>query len=185
MEVIGTLETRFGPLLIARAAPADLDDVYGIICDAARWLQSRGISQWGALLTTEGREVIRARMDQETYVLLQDGFPVATLYIRWEDPLPWGQTGLDGQAGYVHGFAVRRCVGGHGVGAALLAWAADLIAARGRPLIRLDTSDDNPAICAYYERLGFVSRGVSHGTGWHLRLFERQAVSGLSSSPRT
>lgn len=84
---------------------------------------------------------------------------------------------MDGHAGYVHGLAVRRHAAGAGLGPRLLDLASDLIAARSRPLVRLDCMAENASLCDFYRRAGFSDLGVgtSNVTSKSLRLFERQS----------
>jgi ribosomal protein S18 acetylase RimI-like enzyme len=65
----------------------------------------------------------------------------------------------DGLAGYVHRLAARSWASRR-IGEALLQWAGARCAEAGKPYLRLDTTSRNPAICAYYKRLGFEQRGI-------------------------
>jgi hypothetical protein len=53
--------------------------------------------------------------------------------------------------------AVRREAAG--LGAAILAWAADAARRHGRTALRLDCVASNDRLRAYYEAAGFVHRG--------------------------
>jgi protein-tyrosine phosphatase len=82
---------------------------------------------------------------------------VATLALKWNDPTFWGDRPAD--AGYVHALAVRRAHAGSGLGARLLAWAEEQVAAAGREYLRLDCRAENDELRRYYERQGFAPRG--------------------------
>jgi GNAT superfamily N-acetyltransferase len=86
------------------------------------------------------------------------GRSVGAFRLAWSDPEVWPND--DGDAGYVHGLIIRNDVRGQGVGARMLAWAAELIRAKTRRWLRLDCDASNPKLCRYYEGQGFVPRGV-------------------------
>jgi ribosomal protein S18 acetylase RimI-like enzyme len=160
-----------------RATAADFDAVFGLMVEAAGWLQSRGISQWSFFFTEPAREFVRKRIvGAETYLIYDRGEqPVGTFALYWKDEETWGPRGLDREAGYVHGLAVSRRASGKGLGYVLLGLASKLIAQNSRELIRLDCMAKNEGLCGYYRRGGFVDMGVgdSNVTGKGLRLFQR------------
>ncbi|SEH01443.1 Acetyltransferase (GNAT) family protein [Nonomuraea solani] len=58
---------------------------------------------------------------------------------------------------YVQALVIDRCHAGHGVGRALLDWAADEARARGAGLLRVDCyAGDDGRLVAYYESCGFT-----------------------------
>jgi ribosomal protein S18 acetylase RimI-like enzyme len=169
-------------LAIRRAGPEEFDDVFAVVHEAAKWLESRGIPQWRFFLTDAGRDFVRDRIGSgETYLVFDSSHqPIATFRLQWSDQEIWGPRGLDGQAGYVHGLAVRRHAAGAGLGLKLLDLASDLIARNSRPLVRLDCMAANPPLCDFYRRAGFSDLGVgtSNITSKSLRLFERSSRKG-------
>ncbi len=176
------LQTRMGRLLIVRAGEQDAESVIAVMRDAAQWLRSRGIDQWGWAFTEKGAELIHQRIQrEEVYLAVYEGQRVATVCLQWQDKLIWDERGEDGQAGYVHGLAIMRRAGGQGVGQQLLAWAEVQIAARGRSLARLDCMADNPGLCAYYRCQGYRDLGVKHFRTTAARLFEKP----IGTSPAT
>jgi GNAT superfamily N-acetyltransferase len=74
----------------------------------------------------------------------------------------------------VHCLAIRRAFAGIGLGRYLLQWAEQRIAAVGKKFIRLDCMAENPALCAYYEQVGFTHRGETQGKGWKAALYEKK-----------
>jgi GNAT superfamily N-acetyltransferase len=167
-----TIITDLGPLRMTRAQADDLDAVMGILENATAWLEARGIDQWhdDPRLRTriasriERGEMWLARLGQEA---------IGTLALQWADEEMWSARPPD--AGYVHGLAVRRAYAGHGVGRALLDWAAGEVARAGRKFLRLDCVAHNGALRAYYEAAGFVYRGdrAYADEGGASSLFER------------
>ena len=157
------VKTLQGELPIRRAGLADFEEVYSIVAEAARWLQSRGISQWDSYLRDEGMPWLRRRIETaETYLVLGlRGESIATFTMQWEDPRIWGDRGKDGRAGYVHGLAVRRSAAGRNLGFDIMNLAAEMAAAKPRELLRLDCMATNEGLCDYYRRAGFVGVGVN------------------------
>lgn len=175
---IDTIQTAAGPLQIVQVGSESLDLIMTLLQEASDWLLSRGIHMWRRMHTAEGRVFVAARFaTDEVYLVFHDGDAVATFSLRWEETTMWGEAGLDGQAGYLHGFTVSRQFGGQGVGLALLAWIDKQVEVRGRCCLRLNTAAGNPGICGYYERAGFRPCGVvSHVLGGMTQLYERKRL---------
>jgi ribosomal protein S18 acetylase RimI-like enzyme len=156
-----SLNTEAGLLTIARAGEADHDAVMAILREAADWLAARGIPQWKHWHTKIGETLLRERIEyHQVYLFRRDAQPVATVTVQWEDTEFWGERGLDGLAGYIHGIAITRALGGKRVGEQLLKWAVERIAACGKRLARLDTVASNARLCRYYEDCGFRPLGT-------------------------
>jgi ribosomal protein S18 acetylase RimI-like enzyme len=169
-----TLTTPAGMLTIAPATAAEADIVIDVLDEAARWLVSRGIDQWRPGMF-ERSLVLEAIKSGEMYLVRRAGEVVGTVSLSWDDTLTWGATADD--AGYAHDLAIRRTVGGHGVGRALLDWAGRRAAANGKAFLRLDCDAGNAALNDYYRRAGFTYRGtvVSPYGGRRVNLYERPA----------
>ena len=183
---VTNLDTAAGQLVVAPAGAADYDAVMAILREAADWLSARGNPQWKHWHMEAGERMLRDRLEhQEVYLARRDGVPVGTLTIQWSDLEQWGERGLDGSAGYIHGVAITRSVGGKRVGERLLEWAVDAIAARGRRFARLDAMASNAALCRYYEQRGFYPRGTAtlFGGMYTAQLFEQNLRSGQAAEP--
>jgi ribosomal protein S18 acetylase RimI-like enzyme len=166
------------PFTLRRATLADLSTVHEIVIEAARWLQSRGNDMWQWAFTDAGKNTFRKRIEShETYIASdRSAQPIATFTIQFSDPHIWGERGNDdGRTAYIHGLAVRRCVAGRGLGYELLNLASQMLAERGRSVLRLDCAADNQPLCDYYRKAGFIEVGVVHFEKWNWtsRLFER------------
>jgi GNAT superfamily N-acetyltransferase len=170
-----TLHTAAGVLTIVPATAAEADTVIEVLDEAARWLVLRGIDQWRPGMF-ERSLVLAAIEAGEMYLVRRGAEVVGTVSLSWDDTPTWGATSDD--AGYAHDLAIRRAVGGHGVGRALLDWAGCRAAANGKALLRLDCDAGNPALNDYYRRAGFAYRGtvVSPYSGRPVNLYERPAV---------
>lgn len=165
-------------LTIVRAASADYNDVMAILREAADWLSARGIHQWYHWYMDAGEWVLRERLEHhEVYMFRRENSPVGTLTIQWSDPEVWGERGIDGQAGYIHGMAIARSAAGMRVGERMLEWAVTTIGARGLPFARLDAMASNAPLCSYYEQHGFLPVGTALLPGiFTTRLFERELL---------
>jgi len=172
-----SLDTDAGRFEAVRAAITDYNAVMAILREAADWLSARGIQQWYHWHMDAGEQILRERLEHyEVYLFQRGDVPAGTLTIQWTDADVWGERGIDGLAGYVHGMAVTRSAGGMRVGEQMLEWAVGTIAARGRRFARLDAMASNAVLCRYYEERGFRSLGTAtlFGGIYVGRLFERQ-----------
>jgi phosphopentomutase len=163
-------------LTVTPATSAEAETVIDILVEAARWHVEIGVTQWFPDLFTDlmRSEIERQIAQGEVYLARAGDEPVATLTLQWSDLEIWETD--DGLAGYVHRLAVRRAWAGRRIGEALLRWAGARCAEAGKPYLRLDTTSRNPAICAYYERLGFEQRGINENAGWKPMRYERPAI---------
>jgi len=150
----------------------DLDAIVDLLEEAAAWLYARGIPHWppGATRADPSR-IIQNIERAEAYIAFAPQGPAATFALQWADPELWGTRPPD--AGYLHRLAVGRAVAGCGVGPALIRWAETSAARRERAYLRLDCVAANPAICRYYEILGFEPRATVELRQWRLQLFEK------------
>jgi ribosomal protein S18 acetylase RimI-like enzyme len=138
-----------------RARRADAVEIERLRDAAAKWLLSRGIEQWavGEIDTATFEAQIAAG---DWHVIRSGSRVLACLRLLWEDTSVWGDVAP--VAGYVHGLTTDREYG-RGLGGALLDWAGDEVARRGRSLLRLDCQEHDHRLRAYYQRLGFDEVG--------------------------
>jgi ribosomal protein S18 acetylase RimI-like enzyme len=152
------------------AGSEDVDEVVGILSEAARWLAARGISQWPDPFP---RDRVAALAELGDFHLARlDGETVATFALLWSDPTFWGERPND--AGYVHALAVRRAHAGRGLGGRLLEWAEEQVADADRRYLRLDCRAENGELRRYYECHGFEPRGEVAVDDFTSALYERR-----------
>ncbi len=171
MDQEQTLLTPIGSLTIVRMQPPNRPVVLDILGEAASWISAKGIDQW----RPDQFQTVIDRGD--TYLALLDGEAVGTLALQWDDAIDerlWRDVSNMEEAGYVHRLAVRRAFAGKGIGQYLLNWAESMVAAAGKSYLRLDCMAENPALCAYYERVGLTYRGEVQEKGWKARLYEKR-----------
>ncbi|WP_160146965.1 GNAT family N-acetyltransferase [Thermomonospora echinospora] len=137
-----------------------MDTVIGLIDEASQWLRLKDTDQWARPWPDEEsrRQRILDGLRTGTTWIVRDGtVPVATVSMTDEgNPLLWRPDELAERAVYLHRLVISRKYAGHGLGAALLEWAAQ----EGRreydaTLLRIDVWRDNLDLHAYYRRLGF------------------------------
>jgi GNAT superfamily N-acetyltransferase len=154
---------------VRRCQARDVAEVAALLDEATVWVGERGYAQWP--LPYPRDEIEAAITRGEVYVAELDGEIVATVTLLWDDPTYWGERPAD--AAYVHKLAVRRACAGQRIGSAIVEWADRTAAAAGRDFLRLDCLGDNPAIRAYYERLGFEHRGDLFVNNRNMAIYER------------
>lgn len=139
------------------AVREDAEAIHRLRRSLEDWMVARGVAQWLPGSMPVGR-IVDEVADGQWHVVRDAEVGIAgALRLLWSDEPFWGP----GQppAVYVHGLMVDRRRSGHGIGTALLDWAA----ARGRDagvgLFRLDCRTTNPALRAYYEGYGFAVVG--------------------------
>ena len=135
------------------ASLAELEEVLGVLDEAAGWLKEVGVDdQWPPRFRPG--MVAPAVERGETWLARVDGAVVGTITLDWDDPL-WADA--EGTAGYVHRLAVRRSAAGRG--AWLLDWAVGATREQEREFVRLDCARSNRRLRSYYEDRGFQHHG--------------------------
>jgi GNAT superfamily N-acetyltransferase len=137
--------------------PASREDVVAasdILCEAAEWLEERGIPLWNReQLTVERLLPIVER--GELFLASRAGQAIATMILQEEDTFFWPDVPA-GESLFLHKLAVRRSAAGQGIAHAMLEWAAEEARRRGKTYLRLDTDGTRPRLCALYESAGFT-----------------------------
>ena len=171
--------------VLRHAGPGDLEKVVGLAREAADWLRSKGIDQWQKPWPDRAgqRERILNDLFKGKTWLLRDGRNIAaTITIDPDEPLDlnerpvWPSDKSQKPALYVRRVIVSRRYARHGLGAALLDWAADMARRDHRAeLIRIDVRTTNWKLHAYYERQRFTRCPDPQGLGDYpsQALFER------------
>ena len=161
---------------IERLDAADVESLAAFVAiheEAATWLWERGIKQWrpGEFTAQPLRRILDS--GGEVYLARRDGVPAGGFTLQWEDVSVWGEQ--PPIAGYLHALCVRRADAATGLGAALLDYAGQRVAAAGHDWLRLDCWDGNDVLRAYYEGLGFTLRGLAEKHDYSVALYERAA----------
>lgn len=172
------------------ARPGDLDEVRGLVREAAEWLRgSKNTDQWARPWPDRARDrecMLNDLIKGKTWIAWDDTTAAGTITVDTEEPLDlneqpvWPDHKRREPALYVRRVIVRRRYAGIGLGAALLGWAAD-VARRDHQaaLIRVDLWTTNQGLHAYFERQRFTRcegrdlRGLANYPSQ--ALFEREA----------
>lgn len=153
---------QFGNDYIRIATLEDLDSVLDILKTAARWVQEKGVNQWGYLLSGgEDEEIKEDLLAGKTYIVQTDaGEPVATFNFSNEqnewDMEMWGKR--DDQAFYIHRLAVSQKHHNKQIGKKLLEWIDENIK-MDNGHIRLDCVGNNAKLNQFYRDAGFTHVG--------------------------
>lgn len=131
----------------------DLDEVAGVLHEAAGWLEERGMAMWreDELLPIRITEDVRSG---RFFLAESAGEAAGTVRFQLEDKLFWPDVPQDDSA-FIHRLAVRRRLAGGEVSSALLLWAIARTHALGRRYLRLDCEASRIRLRAVYERIGF------------------------------
>ncbi|MFI8515097.1 GNAT family N-acetyltransferase [Streptomyces sp. NPDC085460] len=147
-------------ITIRRGGPADLPAVLAILDSAVVWLNGRGITaQWGTdPFTTRPATVElveRVVTEGSPWIAEVDGVPAGTLTLT-PHPGTYVPPAAEPER-YVRFLATDGRFHGLGVGAALLAHAAEETRHEGVSLLRVDCfAGSEGRLVAYYERQGFT-----------------------------
>ncbi len=149
--------------------PGDLDEVRGLVREAAEWLRtSKDTDQWANPWPDQAgkhERIMNDLLKGKTWIVWDGATAAATITVDTEEPLDlneqpvWPAHKRHEPALYVRRVIVSRRYAGRGLGAALLDWAAD-VARREHDgaLIRIDVWTTNTDLHAYYEGQRFVRR---------------------------
>jgi GNAT superfamily N-acetyltransferase len=167
------------PRTLRRATLADAPALHALLAAAGEALARQGFANWLppyplARLTSD----VAAR---DVYVVYpvherEAPAPLATFTlgrdpVRPYDPAPWPRP--DAPALYLNRLAVDPARQGRGVGAWCLARIDALARDAGVVALRADVLAANTALCAFYERHGWVARGDRTHSGWTFTCYER------------
>lgn len=151
---------------IERAGETDAPHIIDLLKETARWLQNRGIEQWGYLLSGgEDRQIEAAAAAGEMYMVRREDTLIA-VFSLYAGPRDWdlhlfGEDVPD-QAVFLHKFAVRPAFMGTGIGAGLLGWIERYLMDRFNYLL-LDCVSENKKLNDFYRNAGFEYAGQAYG----------------------
>ena len=143
---------------IRQAEKEDVEKVMELLVNAAGWLHTKGLKQWGYYLTDlngNKEEILASIENKSTYIVEHDGGVIATLTLEsvpndWDVDI-WGEEAGDDVV-YLHRLAVQRDFAGKGIGASLLDWAETVTRTSGKKSIRFDCTADNEGLNRYYQK---------------------------------
>jgi GNAT superfamily N-acetyltransferase len=163
------VSVRKYPFALRLGVPGDLDEVHGLVREAAAWLRtSKDTDQWSTPwpdAAGQRERILNDLVKDKTWLVWNDMTAVATITVDTDGPLDlneqpvWPPHISQEPALYVRRVVVSRAYAGLGIGAALLDWAAGLARTDHHVgLIRIDVWTTNLALHAYYENQRFSRR---------------------------
>ena len=156
------------PFELRLATPGDLEDIYELLDEAAGWLREKDTDQWERPWPSRearNRRVADGQKNGETWIVLDDATPVATITIVskanpevWSDLSP--ECELSERAVYAHRLITSRQYAGLELGSELIDWAGLYGQRRyGAQWVRVDVWRSNLALHDYYLKRGFLPCG--------------------------
>ena len=157
------------PFALRLAMSGNLDEVRGLVREAAEWLRtSKDTDQWADPWpdrTGQRERILNDLLKGKTWIVWDGTTPAATITVDTDEPLDlndqpvWPAHKRHEPALYVRRVVVSRRYAGKGLGAALLDWAAN-VAKRdhGATLIRVDVWTTNTDLHTYYKGQRFIRR---------------------------
>ncbi|WP_165958797.1 GNAT family N-acetyltransferase [Actinomadura sp. KC345] len=147
---------------IRTARTDELDDVLGLIDQAARWLEAeKDTTQWirpWPSADDRRKRVYESLLNRETWLLFDGERPIGSVTIKLigHEEL-WTASERETEAVYLHRLVIHRDYAGDGLGAELIDWAGRRGASlqQNAELVRIDVWTDNTELHAYYRRQGF------------------------------
>lgn len=152
-------------IAVTQAKPDDGAAVMNLLVGAATWLQSKGSTQWSALLTGADHHNVIGHIEQGELFLFKESDTLAGIVLLMQTPGDWDHDlwGPDGHesATYLHRLAINRAYAGSGLGTDIVRWAETGVSFPGKTIMRLDCIANNPKLNAFYSGLGYELRGTS------------------------
>ncbi|MGZ9585739.1 GNAT family N-acetyltransferase [Paenibacillus marinisediminis] len=164
-------------LEVHQATPDDTSDIVELLTNTARWLKSKGSTQWSALLDGHDVHGTGDAIKHGDVFMFKDGNIVAAMVILLTEPSPWdldlwGDDGHD-PSFYVHRLAINRDYAGQGLGNSVMQWIESGIRIEGKPQIRLDCIESNNTLFRFYSGAGYEHKGAVKG----FHLFEKASAA--------
>ncbi|WP_337101191.1 GNAT family N-acetyltransferase [Paenibacillus sp. YIM B09110] len=158
-----------GAFTIGQAKQEDTEEILALLMETAKWLQSKGSTQWSALLSGEDSHDTAGAIRRGDVFLAKAGETAAGIVILMREPSEWDLR-LWGDAAssydrsiYLHRLAISRSYAKSGLGEAILQWSNSGILFEGKDVVRLDCIADNPTLNDLYSRNGYVKKGLTDG----------------------
>lgn len=141
-----------------------------LMVDTAKWLRSKGSTQWSGLLSGSDDHDTAGALERGEVVEFKgaEGTLLACVILQ-QEPAGWDRNlwRLDraetGTAVYLHRLVVDRGQAGKGLGRTLMDWIGRDMSFPGRDRIRLDCIASNETLNAFYKSCGYTYIGESGG----------------------
>ncbi|WP_226000360.1 GNAT family N-acetyltransferase [Paenibacillus sp. BJ-4] len=174
MTSLTIVESSVKPGLAAfQAITKDQEEVQELILKTARWLHSKGSTQWGNLLKGKDDHNLGGAIVRGEVIIFrtsEDDALVGAVILQ-QRPSAWDRRlwGLDdgdsveGTSVYLHRLVVDRERAGKGLGRELMHWIEQGIRFTGKDRIRLDCIAGNDKLSQFYQQCGYTYKGETDG----------------------
>lgn len=175
-------ELTFGNYKVRKARAADAGTVLQIWCDIARWLKSKGVSQWEYLLRGEGsNEVEQAIKAGITYIVENSEGNAAAVFNFSSKQNDWdiGLWGVrDDSAYYLHKLIVTKDQQQQQqqLGKQILNWIDKNIHMKDG-YVRLDCYADNTVLNDFYQQAGYKLVGQTSMGEEAFSIYEKHFIA--------
>jgi GNAT superfamily N-acetyltransferase len=168
-------------LRIRNGSGADAPAVVGLFDEAVAWLAARGQDgQWGTTPWSQRPELV-SRVDgwarRGGLRIAHDDGDATALGALVLGVHPPHVEPIEEAEAYVEAVVSSRAHAGRGIGAALVAAAAQEAREAGAVVLRVDCWVGAPPLVAWYERQGFVRSGRFDVRGWIGQVFTMRLAS--------
>jgi GNAT superfamily N-acetyltransferase len=150
--------TKLEGFIVRKAKRTDYESILDVLKSAARWVQDKGVDQWGYLLEGgEDQEIEADILAGNTYIMENEykeivaTFNFSNKQNEWDVDM-WGQR--NDNAFYIHRLAVNQQHHNKQIGKRLLAWIDENHMIKDG-FIRLDCVGNNQALNQFYLDAGF------------------------------
>lgn len=172
------------------ATPADLELILDMIDDAAGWLRTRNTDQWSKPWPNRlerDLRVVRGLMACRTWLVEDDGIPVATVTYRPDGNQDlWTDAEQREPAVYMSRLVINRKYAGRGVGADLTNWAGARARREfGAETLRIDVWTDNYRLHEYYMGRGFTYLRKHEDEAYPSAALFTKATADIKVAPET
>lgn len=170
-----------GQYTIGQAQEENTKAILALLLDTAKWLRSKGSTQWSALLNGEDSHDTAGAIKRGDVFVAKAGEETSGIVILMRQPSEWDYR-LWGDAAYpedgaiyLHRLAINRRFAKSGLGKEILRWADSGIRFEGKDVVRLDCIADNLTLNEFYSQNGYASMGQTDG----FNLYEKAVVTSV------
>lgn len=153
-----------GEMQISNATQKDLDEVWKVVEENAKWLAELGLGHWKKYYTQNmvGKMIER----KNVYLGRINGEAVGTVTYDLKPPKYYNEPGYadlfsnpEAPAAFITALAVMPEMHGRGLGEKLLRHVEDQARWAGAKWLRLDCREEVPGLVGFYEKRGYTRLG--------------------------
>ncbi len=166
-------------LTFRQAKSSELDTVLTLLKQAAEMLHDKKVDQWNFWLNPADEKITWIKegfANNEFYFVENENGELAGMFRLLEnDELYWGKQ--EKKARYIHSLVVERKFAGLQIGHSIIKKIEQQLVNEDIFKLRLDCNAGSPALCNYYEKLGFKKVGEKQMPHSLNNLYEKELRS--------